>query len=294
MNVSAALSDSEVAPRTEAAPAKLLRIAGAANIDFEHRAGRTRLAHLYQHDPLRVLFPRAAPDEPLCAALVTTSGGLVAGDRLDISIAAGPRAEALLTTQAAEKIYRSTGADCTVSVNLRIESDARLEWLPQETILFDGARLRRRTTIDCAADATLMAGEMLVFGRHAMGESLRRGLVRDAWEVRRDSRLVWADALQMEGALDDALADPAGFDGARAAATMVYAAADAPAHLDCARALLDSAGGQSGASSVGGILIIRWLDRDAQRLRRDYGNFRAAFRAAVAGLPARLPRLWAV
>ncbi|MDP6350688.1 MAG: urease accessory protein UreD [Alphaproteobacteria bacterium] len=294
MIVSAALEEGELPPPISAAAAKRFRIAGCAEIGLERGDGRTRLSHLYQHDPLRVLFPRAEPGEPLTAALVTTSGGLVAGDRLDISFAAGPGAEALLTTQAAEKVYRSTGADCTIALDLRIDSGARLEWLPQETILFDGARLRRRTAIDFAADGTVMAGEIVVFGRHAMGETVCRGLVRDAWELRRDGRLVWAEALHLEGALDDALADPAGFDGARAMATMVYAAADAPGRIGCARALLEAAGAEAAATCLDGVLIVRWLDRDAQRLRRNYGDFRAAFRAAVAGLPARLPRLWAV
>jgi urease accessory protein len=229
------------------------------------------------------------------AVVVTTSGGLVGGDVLRIRVRAGPGAAALVTTQAAEKVYRSAGADVRLDVALEAGAGAWLEWLPQETILFDGARLRRRTTLDLAPGARCLAAEAVVFGRVARGETLTRGLLHDAWTVRRDGRPVWCDATRLDGDLPARLAAPAGFGGARAAATLVYAAADAGAWLAPARELIAAAGGDGGDGLRGGVtllpglLVARWLATDPARLRRAAGAFWAAVRHRAAGLPARLP-----
>ncbi|UEM06583.1 urease accessory protein UreD [Skermanella rosea] len=277
-----------------------LKIHGAARVRFEHRAGTTRLATLYHHDPLRVLFPNPRVGDLPVATLVTTSGGLVGGDRVDVSIEVGPGASALVTTQAAEKIYRSTGADVHVSTGVAVGAGGWLEWLPQEAILFDGARLRRATTVHLEASSRLMAGELLVFGRIASGERFTRGLARDSWEVRRDSRLVWADALHLDGDVRSALDHPACFGGAAAYGTILYAAPDAARHLDAARRLIDTVvsgappGVLAAATCLDGMLVIRWLGDRAHHVRRAYAGFWAGFRAHAAGLPARLPRLWDV
>ena len=141
--------------------------AGTAEIHFRCRGGVTRLDHLYQRDPLRVLFPASAEGDPPLAVLLTTSGGLVAGDRLDISIRAGAGAAAHVTAAAAEKIYRSTGPITTIRQSLSIASGAIFEFLPQETILFEGARLRRETTINLEPGAAFLGGDIVVFGRRA-------------------------------------------------------------------------------------------------------------------------------
>jgi urease accessory protein len=111
---------------------------GAAEIGFRQIKGVTRLDHLYQHDPLRVLFPTPAAGEAALAVLVTTSGGLVAGDRLEIAVRLAPGALAHVTASAAEKIYRSSGRTTVIEQSLSIGADAALEFLPPETILFEG------------------------------------------------------------------------------------------------------------------------------------------------------------
>jgi len=255
---------------------------------------RTRLAHLDQSDPLRILFPDVAPEEPITGALVTTSGGLVGGDSLGIKVHGAARTASRIVGQAAEKVYRSLGADVMIEVNLDASEGAWLEWLPQETILFESARMRRVTRADVGAGARLMAGEMIVFGRTAMGETMTRGLVRDAWEVRREGRLVWADALHLDDALAEMLDASAGLDGARAYASMIYVGDDASDCLNTARALLDDADDvtRCAATCVGDVLIVRWIGRDALSLRNAYGEFWGGFRSRIAGYPARMPRLW--
>lgn len=269
-------------------------VRGRAEIVFATRGEETRLASLFQHDPLRVLFPSPPPGDLLTAALVTTSGGLVGGDELTIRVAAGAGARAQVSSQAAEKIYRSAGDDCRIDMTLDAGPESWLEWLPQETIVFDGARFRRRTVIDAAPGARVLAGEILVFGRTAMGETLRSGLVRDAWEVRRDERLVWADALHLDGDLAGPLVHPAGLDSATATATAVYVGDDGPGLLEPVRDLLDDcdAGVRAAASVINDILVVRWIAAEALALRRAFGGFWAAFRQRAAGLPDRLPRLW--
>lgn len=267
---------------------------GQAEVGFVDASGETRLDHLFQHDPMRVLFPAVPKGELQCAALINTSGGLVGGDRLDISVSAGANTVAMAMAQAAEKVYRSAGEDSRIDVRLSVGQDAWLEWLPQETILFDGARLRRRTTIDLKPGAKILAGEILVFGRIASGERLCQGLVREEWNVRRDGRLVWADALHLEDNMEKIFADPACFGGATSQATAVYADDDPAQHLDLARSLLGEADDdfQAAATVVNGVLVVRWLAHDPARLRRAFGDFWAAFRKAAAGLPGGLPRLW--
>ena len=269
---------------------------GRAEIGFALRDGVSRLKHLFHHDPLRVLFPTPPPGDVPLAALVTTSGGVVGGDRMDIVGTVGRGARACIAPQAAEKIYRSLGATSVIDIALSAEASGWLEYLPLETILFDGARLERTCRIDLAGDARAMAGEILVFGRLARGEVMRTGTVRDAIEVRRDGRLVWADAFDVQGDLQK-LDHPAGLGGGRALATLVYCGADAAALVEPVRELQDqhrTPDGQAGATAIGGVLVARWVGRDVLAMRRAYASVWQAVRARAGGLPPVLPRLWHV
>jgi urease accessory protein len=270
---------------------------GVAEIAFARRDGATRLTHLYQHDPLRVLFPTPEAGDIPVAVLLTTSGGLVAGDRLAISTRLGDGAVAHVTAAAAEKIYRSTGATTAITQHLTAGEGAWLECLPPETILFDGARLRRETRIELAPGAGFLGGGILVFGRHARGERLTHGLVNERWEVWRNGALVWGDALHLDGDIAATFADPACFADAAACATLILAppAGDPVAFLEAARDVQGCspvAGMQGGATIVGGLLIARWLAADALILRRAYADLACHLRKAAMGLPPRLPRLW--
>lgn len=240
-----------------------------------------------------MLFPRAASD-PLPAVLVTTSGGLVGGDRLEVEIDAGPGSRAQVTTQAAEKVYRSTGAHAHLTVGVQAGEDAWLEWLPQETILFDGAHLRRQTTLRLAPGARVIAGEILVFGRSAHGEQLRTGSLHDVWQVHRGDRLIWADRLRLDGDIAMRLAAPFTFAGARASATLIYVGADAASWRDAMRAWVgdNDAGQHAGVTCLPGVLLVRWLDQDAARLRARFSRAWCGLRQAAAGLPATMPVTW--
>jgi len=267
---------------------------GAVKLAFANSGGKTHLADLYQTSPLRVLFPNAAQDDILSAALVTTSGGLVGGDRLSIEVKLDAYTNVQVIGQAAEKIYRSNGPDTIFEADLTVGENAWLEWLPQETIVFDQARLRRKTSVDVATGGTFLGAEILVFGRTAMGESFDAGLVRDAWDVRQNGKLVWQDALYLSEDIKSILNHPAGFDRARCAATSILVCGDAGDYLDFVRALLSTApdGVNCAATVTNGILVTRWMALEAQDLRKCFGEYWAAMRHELKGLPQTMPRLW--
>ncbi|HEV8031892.1 MAG TPA: urease accessory protein UreD [Stellaceae bacterium] len=272
-------------------------VRGIAEIGFAVRAGATRLSHLYERNPLRVLFPAPVAGDVPNAVLVTTSGGLVAGDCIEVSVRVEEDAAAHVTASAAEKIYRSTGATTEIAQTLSVEAGGWLEFLPPETILFDGARLRRETTIALTAEAGFLGGGILVFGRRARGEHFTRGLLHEGWQLNRDGRLVWGDALHIDGDIPAIMADPACFDDAAACATLILAPREGDPHrfVDAARAVQQQSaapGLRAGVTAVGGLLVARWLGVDPMALRRAYADLACHLREAAMGLPARLPRLW--
>ncbi len=271
------------------APVRLQRASGESRVVFALRDGATRLADLYQRDPCRVLFPDPEPGEPPQAVLVTTSGGVTDGDRLKMALEIGPGAQAVVATQAAEKIYRAARASghCDMGIALAVGEGAALDWLPQETIVFEGARLKRRTVADVAAGGSLLACEMVVLGRAASGERFTGGLLLDSWSVRRIDekgvgKLVWTDALRVEG--ETPLG--AGFGEANALATVI-GVWDAPEPLfEKARALLEAADKvRAGVTLVNGILVARLLG-EATAVRAATTRFLGDFRGR------RLPRVW--
>lgn len=256
--------------------------------------GVSRLRHCFQHAPCRVLFPRGADDEPPQAVLLTTTGGLTGGDRLDMALDVGPGARATLSTQAAEKIYRAAPGEPATEIRATITagSHAWTEWLAQETILFEGARLRRSLDADLATGARLLAVESAVFGRRAMGENMRHGLLFDRWRIRREGRLIWADAQRLT---DGDLAAPRpdfGLGDASAMATLVYVGEDAADQLEPLRAQIEDAPLQAAATRIGEVLILRLLAADAAAMRRCVVRAAAALRHAAAGLTPALPRVW--
>lgn len=266
------------------------RASGAAWISFA-RAG---VRDLYQKAPCRILFPAPEEGDPVTAVLLTTSGGLTGGDRLEIKVDVGEGADCVLTTQAAEKIYRSLGDDCSIDVRLSIAARACAEWLMQETILFDGARLRRRTEADVAHDGRLLAVESIVFGRQAMGEDFRFGLIFDSWRIKREGRLIWADSMRLDGDVGEQRRAPFGFGEAQGCATVIYVGQDAGAHVELARCAVAEAGVTGGATLIDGVLIARMLADDAALLRRTVARVVPALRAAIAGRPAHMPRVWSM
>lgn len=271
------------------------RADGAAILSIDcDSSGRSRLRDLYQRAPCRILFPDVEPGEPLQAVLLTTTGGLTGGDRTHVDFTVGAGARATLTTQAAEKLYRSLpGAapvECAVSLNAGANSWA--EWLAQETIMFNGASLRRAFSADLAAGSRMLAVESIVFGRKAMSEEMRVGTLHDIWRIRRAGRLIWADALRLDGDIMSMRCAPFGFGDANACSTLLYVAPDAAELLEPVRATLADAVDAAGVTLLDGMLLIRLLDCDAQRLRSRVVSIAGFIRHTAVGAARAMPRVW--
>ena len=270
------------------------RADGAATLTVASEGGISRLCDLYQRAPCRVLFPDVEAGEPLQAVLLTTTGGLTGGDRTRVEFKVGANARATLTTQAAEKLYRALPDAAPVECSIRVQAEANCwaEWLAQETILFNGAQLRRSFCAELAPGARMLAVESIVFGRQAMGEELRVGMLHDSWRIRLAGRLIWADAMRLEGDIALLRRAPFGHGDARACATILYAGADSGELLEPVRTVLEDDANNCGATLMDGLLIIRLLDADAPRLRWRVLNVAGLIRHAAAGLSRSLPRVW--
>jgi urease accessory protein len=246
--------------------------------------GRARPRYLAEEGSLRLRFPAACAGAQE-AVLVNTAGGIAGGDKLTIDLALEERARLVVTTASAEKIYRSEGAPASLAVTATLAEGAELTWLPHETILFDRARLARSFDIALAPSARLLFAEAIVFGRSAMGETVREGLFADRWRVRRGGRLIFAESFRLDGAIAERLAETAVSAGQVALATVLAVPGD-DATTEAVRALAGAFRGEVGISAWNGMALARLAASDGSALRHDL----ALLLAALSRAP--LPRLW--
>lgn len=248
------------------------------------RPGGGAIDHLRNAGSLKLVFPRPS-GQAFEAVVVNTAGGVTGGDRFSLEAEAQSGTALTLTTQAAERAYRASGeVPGRISNQLRLAPGARLNWLPQETILFDGAHLQRRLTVELGAGAQFLMVEPLVFGRAAMGEVITDARFHDRIEISRDGVPLWADAVRLEGNLAAQMRRAALGRGAGAMAALVYAAPDAAAYLDRLRALLPKTAGASLLRE--GLLAARLLADDSYTLRQ---SLIAALRLLN---PDQIPKPW--
>jgi urease accessory protein len=228
---------------------------------------------------VKLRMPTLAAGHVPEAIIINTSGGLAGGDRLEIDVQTA--SDLCLTTQAAEKIYRSLSNETHISARLSGQGEAQLLWLPQETILFDGARLERSLDVDLQENAGLLAVESVVLGRKAMGESLTDFSFHDRWRIRRGGRLIYADDLRFDPAR---VLGAAALNGARAFATLVFVAAAAERFVEPLREIIADRGG---VSAWDGKLVARLTGVDGFDLRK---TLIPALTLLAA--PNELPKVW--
>ncbi|MEL7214369.1 MAG: urease accessory protein UreD [Pseudomonadota bacterium] len=221
------------------------------------------IADLRMSGALKALFPQGRGLE---AILMNSAGGITGGDRLAVSATAGRGTTLTLTTQAAERAYRAAAGAGRVATTLEVQDGALLQWLPQEMILFDGCALERELKIAMAPGARLLMVEPIVFGRTAMGETLTTGLVRDTITITRDGVPHYLDRIHLSGPIASQLQRSAVAEGARAMASLVYIAPDAPSQIEVVRRHLPQWGGAS--LRAADTLVVRLLARDSFELRR--------------------------
>lgn len=255
---------------------------GTAHVGLLPGPSGARLDRLHQAGSAKAfVHPGSSGPE---VVFLNTSGGLAGGDELTyrLELAAGCRATA--TTQTAERAYRSTGAAAHVAVRHAVGAGGHLDWLPQETILFDASHLVRETVIDLAEGASCLMLESVILGRAAMGETLATVLLRDTRRITRAGRPVLVEPLHISS---DALsAGPGIFGGARAFATLMLVARGAEDAVSRIRSELDEAGVRGGASGFDGKLMIRLMAADSWPLKRQIMRLVACLR------PGPLPRVW--
>jgi urease accessory protein len=203
-------------------------------------------------------FPAGADE----AILINTGGGLAGGDRFEVDIRVDGRAGLTVSTQAAERVYRTLGPAAKVTTSLEVSNGASLTWAPQETILFDGSALERRLHARLHGTARFFAVEATILGRPASGEVVRHVNFRDRWRIWRDGALLHADDVALDGPPP---VSPATLAGAGAMATVLLVGNDTEALCGGALAFL---GPHCGVSAWNGKLVARCLARDGFELRK--------------------------
>ena len=265
-----------------------VRARGALRAEFLSIGHRTQLARVYETGGLRLRYPKS-PDG--CEAIIiNTGGGIVGGDQARMTFEAGPHSHVILSTQAAEKIYRAQTQNLSdqarIDVELTLRQGSRLEWLPQETILFHQSSLKRSLSVHMEADASLTLLESTLFGRLAMGESHVDCAFQDRWRIHRAGTLIFADDLRLQGKSADLLARKAAGSGARAIATLLHVAKDAESRCDDLRAHLQACTYHWGVSAWNGFALIRLAASEPDGLRRTLVDLMRHLRGCEA------PRVW--
>jgi len=281
------------APRSANSSDKdLQRAEGSCRIVLGSSEKGTRVMDVYQRSPIRVLFPRTAGPQVQEAVLVNTSGGIAGGDRLESSVTAMDNASMAVTTQAAEKVYRAINESAHITTTLKARGAAKLAWLPQETIVFNRARVCRRTQIEVSSGSELLALEWLVLGRAAHGEKISAGDITDSWRVRKDGRLVWADSFRATDEVFSHLSRKALLSDCTALATLLYFGPDLEGRLQFVRDLAPSLECQCAATLVGGLMVVRFAAKVSCDLRDALRNLLQQFGNQLAPGPFRVPKMW--
>lgn len=278
---------------TEAVPfaPAMQRAYGRSRVGFRQVDGETRLAELWQEGCAKIRLPRVHDGRGPVAVLLNTAGGITGGDDIVTTASWGEGTRATVTSQTAERIYRRSSGVGHVVSRLDLAAGAVGAWLPQETIVFDGAGLDRTLDVTLVRSSRLVACEAVVLGRTAMGETVRRLDLIDRWRIRRDGRLLFADQTRLRGDPSSILAGPATASGATAFATLVMVSAEAASFLDRARFVMDSVVGEDlegGASTFDDVLVVRLLAREGRALRR------ALVPLTEALIEGPLPRVWSL
>ena len=280
-----------------------LRRPGASDSDLQraHGAGEmvlagsdkgTRVVDLFQRSPIRIMFPRTSGSAIEEAVLVNTAGGVAGGDRLDCAVTARAGASVTVTSQAAEKVYRALNEPARITTSLKACDIAKLAWLPQETIVFNCGRLNRRTEIELSSGIELLALEWLVLGRAAHGEEMVGGHISDSFRVKKDGRLIWADSFRITDEMFPQLDRKALLSNCRAVGTLIYFGPSLDARLEFLRDVVLSLSCHCAATSVGGLIIVRFAAKVSYDLRLALHSLLQQFSRELGPGPFRVPKMW--
>lgn len=261
-------------------------------LEFERRGDRTALSDRRHEGPLVVQKPLYPEGEAVCHAIVVhPPAGIAGGDELELTVSAGEGARALLTTPGAGKWYRSAGPWARQKLAFDLAPESCLEWLPQETIVFDGARAELGTSLRLAADARYIGWEILCLGRTGSGERFERGACMLRTLIERDNRPLWLERGRIDGA-SDLLRSPAGFAAQPVGGTLIAAAPRLDAALRDACRSIDPAQGRSSVTLLPDVLVARYLGASSEAAKRYFTSLWRLLRPALFGREAIAPRIW--
>jgi len=270
----------------------LQRAKGVCRIVVSGSEEGTGIVDAFQLSPLRVIFPTILGAGVKEAVLINTAGGIAGGDRLECSVTAMANASIAVTSQTAERVYRALDQPARILTKLKVSDGARLAWFPQETIIFNWARLERETEIEISSGTELLALEWLVFGRSAHGEQILGGQLSDRWLVKKDNRLIWADTFHVREEGYTQLKRKALLGNCKAIATLIYFGPELHKRLELLRDISASLDCLCAATSVGGLVIVR-VAADSSF------NLKLALRALLNRIgpefgpgPFRVPKMW--
>ena len=254
--------------------------------------GNTRIKDLFQKSPIRIMFPSCRVGVLEEAVLINTAGGIAGGDRLEYGIAALANASITVTSQAAEKVYRALDEPSRIITKLRAHGLAKLAWLPQETIIFNRARVNRQTEIEISSGAELLALEWLVLGRAAHGEEVVSGCIIDSWRVKKDDRLIWADTFRATDEMFSQVHRKALLSDCIAIGTLIYFGPDPGSRLEFLRDVAPALECRCAATSVGGLIVVRFAAKVSYELRLGLCSFLQQFSREIGAGPFRVPKMW--
>ena len=270
----------------------LQRADGCGRVILIGSENGTRIEDVFERSPIRIMFPRTEHCAVHEAVLINTAGGIAGGDQLECSVTALPQASIAVTSQAAEKVYRALYEPARVATRLKAWESAKLAWLPQETIVFNGARLQRTTEIELFSGAELLALEWLVLGRAAHGEVVVGGSITDSWRVKKDGRLIWADTFRITDEIFPHLKRKALLSNCSAIATLICFGTYLDKRLDFLREIIPSLGCNCAATLVSGLIVVRFAAKESSDLKLVLRSFLERFGPELGSEPFRVPKMW--
>jgi len=270
----------------------LQRADGCGRFVLSGSANGMRIEDLFERSPIRIMFPRAGYCPVGEAVIINTGGGIAGGDHIECSVTALRGASIAVTTQAAEKVYRALYEPARVRTSLKACDSARLAWLPQETIVFNRARLHRTTEIELFSGAELLALEWLVLGRAAHGEIVVGGNITESWRVKNDGRLIWADNFRITDEIFPHLDRKALLSNCNAIATLIYFGPRLNERLEFLREITSSLECYMAATLVNGLIVARFAAKQSSDLKFALRSCLQQFRPEVGSGPFRVPKMW--
>ena len=270
----------------------LQRADGSGRMVLSGSDERTRIVDVFERSPIRIMFPGSDATAVEEAVFINTAGGIAGGDRLDCDVTVLANASIAVTSQAAEKVYRALSEPARISTKLKACEAAKLAWLPQETIVFNRARLHRTTEIELFSGAELLALEWLVLGRTAHGEVVVGGDITDSWRVKKDGRLTWADSFRVTDEMFPHLHRRALLANCTAIATMIYFGRSLEKRLEFLRGITRSLGCDCAATLVGGLIVVRFAANESSALKLALRTFLEQFSRELGSGPFRVPKMW--